>query len=49
MKKKKPAPRVKGTKGHYHLNQHAPRFADRRTRRNRDRSSQERRAIRDSD
>jgi len=37
---------VKG-RGHFVVNQKAPVFADRRTKRNRDRSAQKRNAIRD--
>jgi len=39
----------RGTPGVYALNQHAPRYADRRTRRNRSRADRKRRAIRDAE
>jgi len=38
----------RGAPGNYALNQHAPRYADRRTRRNRSRDAQRRNAIRDA-
>lgn len=38
----------KGAPGNYRLNQHAPVFNDRRTKRNRDRSTKNRKAIDDS-
>jgi len=37
----------RGAPGVFQLNQHAPRFADRRTRRNRSRDAQRRNAIRE--
>lgn len=46
MRKQK-KPKVKGIKGNYVLNQKVQVFADRRTRRNRSRSEQNRRAIGD--
>lgn len=50
MASKKPQtpPPGKGAPGNFRLNQHAPLFHDRRTRRNRDRASKERKAIQDS-
>lgn len=39
----------RGAPGNYALNQHAPRYADRRTKRNRTRSDQERKAIEQED
>lgn len=47
MNKKVKHPKVKGIKGNYVLNQKFQRFEDRRTKRNRTRSEQNRRAIRD--
>lgn len=41
-------PRVKGAPGKYRLNQHAPVFGDRRTKRNRDRSTRTRKAVQES-
>jgi hypothetical protein len=35
----------RGTPGYYRLNQTAPKFGDKRTKRNRDRSSQNRKSI----
>lgn len=50
MSKRKPTrpALVRAGAGEYRLNQHADRHADRRTRRNRDRSAQRRRAISDA-
>lgn len=48
MSRKRKRERVgRGAPGNYALNQHAPRYADRRTRRNRDRAAVRRNAIRD--
>lgn len=46
MRKNKPN-LVKAGAGHYRLNQHAPVFADKRTKRNRDKATQKRHAIAD--
>lgn len=40
--------RHKGTAGDYRLNQHAPKYEHRATKRNRSRADQRRRAIRES-
>ena len=45
MRKDKKPELVRAGAGHFRLNQHAPVFADRRTKRNRDRATQKRRAI----
>ena len=45
--KKKPKQKIKGTPGYYVLNQKFQRFEDRRTKRNRTRSEQKTRAIKD--
>lgn len=45
MRKDKKPELVRAGGGHFNLNQHAPVFADRRTKRNRDRSAQKRNAI----
>lgn len=47
MSKKPKHPKVKGIKGNYVLNQKFQRFEDRRTKRNRTRSEQKTRAIRE--
>ena len=39
---------AKGAPGNFRLNQHAPSFGDRRTKRNRDRAAKTRKAIEDS-
>jgi hypothetical protein len=48
MKKQKPKFITAGGNGATNVNQHAPKFADKRTKRNRDRASQKRNAISDS-
>lgn len=49
MRKEKKPNLVRAGAGHFALNQHAPRFADRRTKRNRDRAAQKRNAIAEQD
>mgnify|MGYP000641958410 CR=1 FL=1 len=48
MGRKRKRERVgRGAPGNFQLNQHAPRYADRRTRRNRSRADRKRNAIRE--
>ena len=48
MSKRKRERVGRGAPGNFQLNQHAPRYADRRTRRDRARSERERNAIREA-
>ena len=45
MRKKQKPSLVKAGAGFFALNQHAPKYADKRTKRNRDRAAQKRHAI----
>jgi hypothetical protein len=49
MRKEKKPELVRAGAGYFRLNQHAPVFDDRRTKRNRDRATQKRNAIQEQD
>jgi hypothetical protein len=49
MRKEKKPELVRAGAGYYRLNQHAPRFDDKRTKRNRDKATQKRNAIEEQD